>query len=79
MTRITIDIADAETREAIGHMLGRLQDPTQALDDIGEYLIVFTKGRFQSGTAPSGEKWKPNAPLTLSGFNEAGAKSPGKP
>jgi phage gpG-like protein len=66
MARITIDIADTEAREAIGHMLGLLQNPTPALDDIGEYLIVATKGRFATGTAPSGEKWKPNTALTLS-------------
>lgn len=66
MARITIDIADAEAKAAIGHMLGLLQNPTQALDDIGEYLILSTKGRFNSGTAPDGTKWKDNSPLTLS-------------
>lgn len=66
MARIKIDIADAEARAAIGHILGLLQNPTQALDDIGEYLIVSTKGRFQSGTDPSGAKWQANSPLTLS-------------
>jgi phage gpG-like protein len=65
MARITIDIADAETRDAIGHMLGLLRDPTPALDDIGDYLIVSTKGRFASGIAPSGEMWEANTPLTL--------------
>ena len=66
MARITLDITDAETRSAIGAMLGLLRDPTAALDDMGEYLIISTKGRFQSGTAPDGQKWKANSPLTLS-------------
>lgn len=66
MARITFDIDDAQTRADIGRILGLLQNPTQALDDIGEYLIVSTKGRFGTGTAPDGTKWKDNSPITLS-------------
>jgi len=66
MARITIELDDTDTRAAIGHMLGLLQTPTPALDDIGEYLIVSTKARFNTGIAPDGQKWKENSPLTLS-------------
>ncbi|MBC7162704.1 MAG: phage virion morphogenesis protein [Immundisolibacter sp.] len=65
MARITFDIDDAQTRADIGRILGLLQNPTQALDDIGEYLIVSTKARFGAGVAPSGVKWKDNSPITL--------------
>lgn len=36
-----------------------------ALLAIGEELVISTKNRFETGTAPDGTRWAPNKPSTL--------------
>jgi phage gpG-like protein len=62
---IRIDIDDRELRAALGELLRRVQDPTPALRDIGEYLVASTRRRFAEGRAPDGTPWAPNSPVTV--------------
>lgn len=55
-----------------GPVLAKLRELTQAaanpapaLREIGEALVETTKRRFDSSTGPGGERWAPNAEVTL--------------
>jgi phage gpG-like protein len=62
---IQVEIDDRELRAALGELLRRVQDPTPALRDIGEYLVASTRRRFAAGRAPDGTPWAPNSPVTV--------------
>lgn len=56
-----ITVIDAELQAALSEFIGRAEDLTPALNDLGEYLVRKTRQRFDTSTAPDGTKW---APLT---------------
>lgn len=66
MSQITLELDQRPVADALRGLMQHLDDLTPAMQDIGEYLTVSTKQRFQAGVAPSGAKWAPNTPLTLS-------------
>lgn len=66
MSQIQISIDNRPVEDALRGLMQHLDDPTPVMQDIGEYLIVSTKERFQTGIAPDGSKWAPNSKLTLS-------------
>jgi phage virion morphogenesis protein len=52
-------IDDAALNRAIGGLLDRVNDLTPALRDIGEYMVLATRDRFDDETSPDGVGWKP--------------------
>lgn len=44
----------------LGALIGRLADPTQAYEDVGQALITSTHDRWQRGVAPDGSPWPPS-------------------
>jgi len=63
--RITITLDDAELRRRLGALLDRLDDPSDALAEIGEVLVESTKQRFGTQRGPDGRAWAPNTETTL--------------
>jgi phage virion morphogenesis protein len=51
--------------EALNGLIRRAQNMRPALQDLGEYFIESTKGRFASKTAPDGSTWKGNSDQTI--------------
>jgi len=58
MARISIDVDDARARAAVRRVIGRLANPTPALDEIGSRLVASTVRRFELERAPSGAPWR---------------------
>jgi phage virion morphogenesis protein len=46
----------------------RLKNPRPLLVKIGGYLLISTKERFRTETAPSGARWQANAPATIRSY-----------
>lgn len=69
---IRIEFDNADVRAIISRLVSELEDPTPAFQDIGEYLVVSTKERFQEGIAPDGTPWAPNKDATAArkGYNQ---------
>lgn len=65
MTTRTITYDDAEALAYLGQLSARLGDLTPVMQDLGEYLVTSTKGRFGTSTAPDGTPWAANSLTTL--------------
>jgi phage virion morphogenesis protein len=63
MTQITV--VDAELQAALSEFIGRAENLTPALNDLGEYLLRKTRQRFDTSTAPDGTKWAPLTARTI--------------
>lgn len=61
---LDIDPQDAPVRAALGRVLALLRNPAGLLGDIGEYLKLSHRQRFDQGVSPTGEAWAPNSPRT---------------
>lgn len=59
-----ITVVDAELQAALSEFIGRAENLTPALNDLGEYLVGKTRKRFDTSTAPDGTKWAPLADKT---------------
>ena len=64
-SRFSIDIDDAALRAGLARMAQRSGALQPALRQIGELLVASTKARFQTGTAPDGQRWAPNSRATI--------------
>lgn len=62
---IRIDIDDESVRAALDRLIGRAEDATPAMREIGELLVERTRARFRHGQAPDGAPWAPLSPTTL--------------
>ncbi|MBX9812227.1 MAG: phage virion morphogenesis protein [Burkholderiales bacterium] len=62
---IRIEIDDRAVLGALSELMRRVADPTPALRDIGEYMIIATRRRFGEGRAPDGTPWAPNSSVTV--------------
>jgi phage virion morphogenesis protein len=60
--RVTIDVDDRQVIERLDELIGRLDDPTPALRDIGEALLNSHHRRFEEQVAPDGTPWAPLSP-----------------
>jgi hypothetical protein len=60
-TMIKIDIDDTQVLAALNRLIEAGTDLQPALKDIGEYLVVSTRDRFQQGVAPDGTPWAANS------------------
>lgn len=61
---IEVKIEDQEVIAALRELEQKSRDPKPAHEEIGEYLIVATRERFQDQEAPDGTPWAENSPLT---------------
>ncbi len=55
----TIDLDDADLREALARLDGALRDMTEPMDAIGAALVASTPLRFEDQAGPDGEPWAP--------------------
>lgn len=65
---ITIEIDNRSVLDALGQLAGRVDNLAPALSEIGERLTETTQARFNTSTAPDGQRWKQNAPATILGY-----------
>jgi phage virion morphogenesis protein len=62
---IEVKIDNKNVIEAMDRLAKAAVNPRPALLAIGEKLVVSTKKRFETSTAPDGLRWTPNKPSTL--------------
>lgn len=62
---LKVDIDDREVLAAVQRLLDTGRDLKPAMQDIGEYLVVSTRQRFQDGVAPDGTPWARNSYTTF--------------
>jgi phage virion morphogenesis protein len=62
MANITVRIDDAAIQRAMAQALSRANDLTPAMQDIGEHMLLATRDRFDTETAPDGSKWAALSP-----------------
>ncbi|WP_158971986.1 phage virion morphogenesis protein [Chachezhania sediminis] len=65
---ITVEINDAQVRQALDEIARALTDLTPAMQDIGEYLTETTKERFRKGVSPEGTPWAPKSQATIDAY-----------
>lgn len=63
----TIELEDAGMRAALEVLARAWTDPSPVMDDVGSYLETATAQRFEHGTGPDGEAWKPSLRASLGG------------
>lgn len=56
---------DKQVIDKLNEMIKRGSNLRPILYDIGEYLVVSSKQRFSTRTAPDGTRWKDNAETTI--------------
>ena len=71
---ITVEINDAQVRQALDEVARALTDLTPAMQDIGEYLTETTKERFREGVSPEGTPWAPKSQATIAEAGQFGAR-----
>lgn len=62
---IDVKIDNNNVIQAMERLSKAAVNPRPALLAIGESLVLSTKKRFESSTAPDGSRWTPNKPSTL--------------
>lgn len=62
---IKVEIDDKQVLAALQRLVDAGRDLKPAMQDIGEYLVVSTRQRFQDGAAPDGTPWAPNSYTTF--------------
>lgn len=60
-----VEIEDRVFRAALDRLAAGMEDMSKPMDEIGTFIMVTTKRRFEEGTAPDGSPWAPNSPVTL--------------
>lgn len=73
MTSITIRVDDKRVRAALGRLAATGADLHPTLDEIGAAMLTSTQTRFETETAPSGQRWKPLAKSTIDARKRQGA------
>lgn len=61
----TLTITRDEISAALARIGAALADPTDLMQDFGEYLITSTTDRFPTGKAPDGSVWAAKSPVTI--------------
>jgi len=75
---IKIEITDSGVVDAFNRLIAFGGNPQNALKDIGETVVQFTKERFQKSADPYGNPWAPNSRVTLEALlrNKSGIFAP---
>ena len=66
--RINVELDDRDVRAALEALTHAGSDLRPALEQIGEYLIMSIRDRFQASVAPDGTPWAPNTQATYLQF-----------
>ena len=64
MTKITLNIDDAEVKAQLKALAERVQNMNAVLQVVGTKMVERAKRRFDTSTAPDGAAWQPNRPAT---------------
>lgn len=62
--RIQLDLDSRQVLDALGEMIQRIDDPQPAFREIGEYLDMAHRDRWDAQRAPDGTPWAPLSPVT---------------
>jgi phage virion morphogenesis protein len=65
MTSYTITYTDSGVAAYLDELAAHMADLTPVMQDLGEYLVMSTKARFGTSTAPDGTPWAVNSPVTI--------------
>lgn len=60
-----IKVDNKNVNDTLERLASASANPRPALLAIGESLVLSTKKRFETSTAPDGSRWDPNKPSTL--------------
>lgn len=60
---IELELND-EASATLERLAAQLEDMTEVMQDLGEFLMESTKGRFKQGVAPDGTPWAPKSEAT---------------
>ena len=69
---IRVQFNAGQSRDVLRRALGQLEDMTPIFQSVGEYMVEATRKRFQTGTAPSGERWPAKRPATIERYRRMG-------
>lgn len=64
----SIEVNDAAVNATLTALYNRSSNIQPVLQGIGEDIMARAKGRFDTGTGPDGQRWKPNTQATLTAF-----------
>ena len=76
---ITIELKDQDVDAALSGLQALLADLTPVMNEIGDFLVTSTKGRFKAGVDPDGNAWAPRSPATLANYKRRGINYGPKP
>jgi phage virion morphogenesis protein len=65
MSDISINIDNAELNRLFKELENKVQNPTEALRNVGEYMLGSIDIGFQQEIDPDGVPWQPNSPFTI--------------
>lgn len=65
MAGFSIRVDSKSIDKALGDLSGKLSNLEPAFRDVGEYMLRATRSRFDSQTAPDGNRWAPLKPATI--------------
>lgn len=63
--KITIEVDSQSVLDVLNRLQRLAARPKPVLLEIGEDLLESTKARFAAQTAPDGNQWAPNSPVTV--------------
>lgn len=65
MTNISINIQDKQLTALFEELEAKVENPVEALRNVGEYMLGSIDVGFQTETDPDGVPWKKNSPFTI--------------
>jgi phage virion morphogenesis protein len=65
---IEIKVDNKVVNDVLSRLASATANPGPVLRAIGEDLVLSTKKRFETSTAPDGSRWKPNSQATYLGY-----------
>lgn len=65
MTNIQINVDSKKLSDLFAELESKIKDPTDALKDVGEYMLGSIDIGYQTETDPDGIPWRPNSPFTI--------------
>lgn len=68
---LKLELKDDAVLAALSRLAAGMEDMTDPMNDMGEFLVVSTKRRFCAGLGPDGTAWPANSPITLARKNDA--------
>lgn len=63
---LSIETQDQGLRSTLSRLIKKVGNPSPALKQCGEYLLISTDDRWEKQIDPNGVPWQPNTPYTIS-------------